>query len=184
MTAGAHEDALEFIRHNGRAVLATRRRDGSPQLSPVLAVVDAQSRVVISTRETAIKTVNLRRNPHASVCVMSERFFGEWHTVDGSVEIVSLPEAIERGGSKHAVAQRAQPDHSHAAADGQFGHSSIFASSTSIAGISSRIGYTRWHWTHFRPLLSGFRSRSALHRGQTRISSKCFVNAEIGLIVL
>jgi PPOX class probable F420-dependent enzyme len=95
MTAGAHEDALEFIRHNGRAVLATRRRDGSPQLSPVLAVVDAQSRVVISTRETAIKTVNLRRNPHASVCVMSERFFGEWHTVDGSVEIVSLPEAME-----------------------------------------------------------------------------------------
>lgn len=95
MTAGAHEDALEFIRHNGRAVLATRRRDGSPQLSPVLAVVDAQSRVAISTRETAIKTVNLRRNPHASVCVMSERFFGEWHTVDGSVEIVSLPEAME-----------------------------------------------------------------------------------------
>jgi PPOX class probable F420-dependent enzyme len=95
MTAGAHEDALEFIRRNGRAVLATRRRDGSPQLSPVLAVVDAQSRVVISTRETAIKTVNLRRNPHASVCVMSERFFGEWHTVDGSVEIVSLPEAME-----------------------------------------------------------------------------------------
>lgn len=95
MIAGAHEDALEFIRRNGRAVLATRRRDGSPQLSPVLAVVDAQSRVVISTRETAIKTVNLRRNPHASVCVMSERFFGEWHTVDGSVEIVSLPEAME-----------------------------------------------------------------------------------------
>jgi PPOX class probable F420-dependent enzyme len=61
----------------------------------VLAVVDAQSRVVISTRETAIKTVNLRRNPRASVCVMSERFFGEWHTVDGSVEIVSLPEAME-----------------------------------------------------------------------------------------
>jgi PPOX class probable F420-dependent enzyme len=96
MTAGGpHDEALDFIRHNGRAVLATQRRDGSAQLSPVLAVVDADSRVVVSTQETAIKVQNLRRNPHASLCVMSERFFGEWHSVDGSVEIVSLPEAME-----------------------------------------------------------------------------------------
>jgi PPOX class probable F420-dependent enzyme len=95
VTTEAHQDALDFIRHNGRAVLATRRRDGSPQLSPVLATVDDHSRVVISTRETAIKTLNLRRNPRASVCVISDGFFGEWHTVDGPVEIVSLPEAME-----------------------------------------------------------------------------------------
>ena len=96
MTAAVpHEGALDFIRHNGRAVLATRRRDGTPQLSPVLAVVDDDDRVVISTRETAIKTANLRRHPHASICVISEGFFGEWHTVDGQVEIVSLPEAMD-----------------------------------------------------------------------------------------
>jgi PPOX class probable F420-dependent enzyme len=95
MSAEAHQDALDFIRHNGRAVLATRRRDGSPQLSPVLATVDDHSRVIISTREAAIKTLNLRRNPRASLCVISDRFFGEWHTVDGPVEIVSLPEAME-----------------------------------------------------------------------------------------
>lgn len=92
---GPHEGVLEFIRHNGHAVLATRRRDGSPQMSPVLATVDADSRVVISTRETALKTVNLRRDPHASLCILNEHFFGEWHTVDGVVEIVSLPEAME-----------------------------------------------------------------------------------------
>jgi len=91
----AHEDVLEFIRHSPRAVLATGRRDGTAQLSPVLVAVDAESRVIISTRETAMKTLNLRRNPHASVCVISERFFGEWHTVDGTVEIVSLPDAME-----------------------------------------------------------------------------------------
>jgi PPOX class probable F420-dependent enzyme len=95
MTAEAHQNALDFIRHNGRAVLATRRRDGSPQLSPVLATVDDHSRVVISTREAAIKTLNLRRNPHASLCATNERFFGEWHTVDGPVEVVSLPDAME-----------------------------------------------------------------------------------------
>jgi PPOX class probable F420-dependent enzyme len=93
--ADGHETVLDFIRHNGRAVLATLRRDGTPQLSPLLATVDAESRVIISTRETAVKTLNLRRNPHASLCILSEGFFGEWHSVDGAVEIVSLPEAME-----------------------------------------------------------------------------------------
>jgi PPOX class probable F420-dependent enzyme len=95
VSSGAHDDVLEFIRHNPRVVLATMRRDGSPQLSPVMATVDAASRVVISSRETAIKTANLRRHPHATLCCITERFFGEWHTVDGPVEIVSLPEAME-----------------------------------------------------------------------------------------
>jgi|ERR1019366_3176199 PPOX class probable F420-dependent enzyme len=91
----AHEAALDFIRKNSRGVLATYRRDGQAQLSPVIAAVDAEARVVISTREGAIKTVNLRRNPHASFCALSDRFYGEWHTVEGSVEIVNLPEAME-----------------------------------------------------------------------------------------
>jgi PPOX class probable F420-dependent enzyme len=93
--AEAHLDALDFIRHNPRAVLATQRRDASPQLSPVLATVDAESRIVVSSRETAIKVVNLRRHPHATLCFLNERFFGEWRTVDGPVEIVRLPDAME-----------------------------------------------------------------------------------------
>ena len=42
-----------------------------------------------------MKTHNLRRDLRASACVFSERFFGEWFQVDGTVEIVSLPEAME-----------------------------------------------------------------------------------------
>ncbi len=91
----AHEVGLEFIRHNHRAVLATYRRDGQVQLSPVLAAVDSESRVVISTRGGAMKTLNLRRNPRASLCVFTERFWGPWHTVEGAVEIIELPEAME-----------------------------------------------------------------------------------------
>src|SRR5579864_4564626 len=90
-----HETALEFLRSNKRAVLATYRRDGQAQLSPVLAAVDDESRVVISTREGAVKTRNLRRNPRASVCALGDRFFGEWHSLEGNAEIVSLPEAME-----------------------------------------------------------------------------------------
>ena len=47
----AHEAALEFIRGNPRGVMATYRRDGQAQLSPVIAAVDAEDRVVISTRK-------------------------------------------------------------------------------------------------------------------------------------
>jgi PPOX class probable F420-dependent enzyme len=87
--------ALEFIRHNHRAVLATLRADGEPQLSPVTASVDDDGLVVISTRETAMKAKNLRRRPHASLVVMTDAFFGEWVQVEGPVQIVSLPEAME-----------------------------------------------------------------------------------------
>src|ERR1700723_3057718 len=89
------ESALEFIRRNHHAVLATTRADGEPQLSPVAAGVDDDGAVVISTRETAAKTKNLRRRPRASVVVMNDRFFGEWVQVEGPVEIVALPAALD-----------------------------------------------------------------------------------------
>jgi PPOX class probable F420-dependent enzyme len=90
-----HEGALDFIRKQHRGVLATYRRDGQVQLSPVLAAVDAESRVVISTRDASMKARNLRRNPRATFCALSERFYGAWYTVEGDVEILELPDAME-----------------------------------------------------------------------------------------
>lgn len=89
------ERAREFMRAHHRAVLATVRSDGLPQLSPVTVGVDEAGRVVISTRETAIKTKNLERDPHASLCVMNDRFFGDWVQAEGTAEIIHLPEAME-----------------------------------------------------------------------------------------
>jgi PPOX class probable F420-dependent enzyme len=88
-------EALAFSRRNPRAVLATMRRDGTPQLSPVLVGVDSQDRLVVSTRETAIKTANVRRDPRAWLCVLNDRFFGDWAQLSGNVKVVSLPEAME-----------------------------------------------------------------------------------------
>jgi PPOX class probable F420-dependent enzyme len=87
--------ARDFVRNNHRAVLTTRRANGDPQLSPVVCGVDAQGRVAVSTRETAMKVKNLRRDPRASLCVLNDGFFGAWIQVDGNAEIVSLPEAME-----------------------------------------------------------------------------------------
>ncbi len=88
-------DALRFLRLHHRAVLCTHRRDGSPQLSPVVCAADADGLVAISTRETAMKVKNLRRDPRVSLCVFSDAFFGEWMQVDGVASILSLPDAME-----------------------------------------------------------------------------------------
>jgi PPOX class probable F420-dependent enzyme len=89
------ERAREFLRVHHRTVLATMRSDGRPQLSPVTAAVDDEGRVLISTREAAVKTKNLARDPHASLCVLNDGFFGEWIQAEGPTEIVHLPDAME-----------------------------------------------------------------------------------------
>jgi PPOX class probable F420-dependent enzyme len=89
------DQARAFLQENHRAILATYRRDGGIQMSPVLAVIDGEGRAAISTREPAYKVRNLRRDPRASLCVINDRFFGAWAFLEGTAEIVSLPEAIE-----------------------------------------------------------------------------------------
>ena len=89
------QQAREFLRAHHRAVLATTRSDGRPQLSPVTAGVDAEGRILVSTRETAMKARNLARDPRASLCLLNDGFFGEWVQAEGTAEIVRLPEAMD-----------------------------------------------------------------------------------------
>jgi PPOX class probable F420-dependent enzyme len=86
--------ATTFIGSNPRAVLATTRADGRPQLSPVVVAVDDDGRLLISTRETAVKAKNLARDPRASLCVLNDRFFGEWVQAEGNAELIHLPDAL------------------------------------------------------------------------------------------
>jgi PPOX class probable F420-dependent enzyme len=89
------ERAREFLRVHHRAVLATSRADGRPQLSPITVGVGDDGRVLVSTRQTAIKTKNLERDPRASICVVTDQFFGEWVQAEGTAEIIRLPDAME-----------------------------------------------------------------------------------------
>ncbi|WP_214325890.1 PPOX class F420-dependent oxidoreductase [Nonomuraea sediminis] len=89
------DKARAYLRKNHRAVLLTRHRDGRPQMSPVTVGVDSEGYAVISTRETAAKTHNVLRDPSVSVCVMSDGFFGEWIQIDGTAEVIHLPEAMD-----------------------------------------------------------------------------------------
>jgi PPOX class probable F420-dependent enzyme len=87
-------DALEDFRHNHRAVLVTRRRDGRLQMSPVVQAVGEDGRVLISTRSPAMKVRNIRRDPSVSICALNDAFFGKWAQIDGTATIVEMPEAM------------------------------------------------------------------------------------------
>jgi PPOX class probable F420-dependent enzyme len=89
------DDARSFLRDHHRAVLVTRRKDGTPQLSPVLAGLDGEGRATVSTRETAMKALNARRDPLVWLCVLSDGFLGNWIQVEGTASVLSLPEAME-----------------------------------------------------------------------------------------
>ena len=89
------DEARKFVASNHRAVLVTLRSGGGLQTSPVLVGVDDEGKVVISTREAAYKTRNLRRDPTAVLCVLSDDYYGRWIQIDGTAQIVSLPEAMD-----------------------------------------------------------------------------------------
>jgi PPOX class probable F420-dependent enzyme len=87
--------AQQFLREHENAVLATWRRDGRLQLSPVTVGLDGAGRAIISSRDTAYKVRNLRRDPRAALCVFVEAFTGPWVQIEGTAEVVSGPEAVE-----------------------------------------------------------------------------------------
>jgi PPOX class probable F420-dependent enzyme len=75
--------------------LLTRRRDGTPQLSPVTGGVDGHGRIVIASYPRRAKSANLRRDPRASVLVHSDDWEGPYVQVDGAAEVIDLPDAVE-----------------------------------------------------------------------------------------
>ena len=94
-TAVTQEELLDFIRPRHRAILATTRRDGSPQMSPNTMGVDDSGRLVISTYPHRAKVHNIRRNPSVSVCVLSDDFGDEWVQIYGTAEVIDLPDSVE-----------------------------------------------------------------------------------------
>ena len=89
------DEVRAFVSANHRAVLATRRADGGVQMSPIAVVVDDDGSLIISSRETAIKTRNLRREPRGWLCLLNDGFFGAWAQAEGPIAVEELPGALE-----------------------------------------------------------------------------------------
>ncbi|MEU6733530.1 PPOX class F420-dependent oxidoreductase [Streptomyces physcomitrii] len=86
---------LDFVRPRHRALLITRRADGSPQASPLTAGVDDAGRVVMSTYPERAKTRNARRDSAVSVVVLSDDWNGPWVQIDGEAEVLDAPDSVE-----------------------------------------------------------------------------------------
>src|SRR5690606_742386 len=86
---------LEFLRPRHRTVLMTTRADGRPQLSPVTCGVDESGRIVVSTYPNRAKTRNARREPRVSLCVLSDEWNDAWVQLDGTAEVLDMPDALD-----------------------------------------------------------------------------------------
>lgn len=86
-------ELLDFVRTRHHLLLATARRDGRPQISPVSGGVDDRGRIVISTYPGRAKAVNAERDPRVSVLVLSDDWDDAWVQVDGDAEVLHMPEA-------------------------------------------------------------------------------------------
>ena len=84
-----------FLRTRHKAIVVTRRSDGGDQTSPVTLGIDAEGRLLVSTYPERAKVTNVRREPRVAMCVLSDDFNGPWVHVEGTAEVLDLPEALE-----------------------------------------------------------------------------------------
>ena len=92
------DQLLEFVRPRHRMLLVTSKGDGSPQVSPVTGGVDADGRIVVATYPDRAKVTNLRRRPTATVLVLSDEWDDAWVQVDGTAEVLDMPDPAAEDG--------------------------------------------------------------------------------------
>jgi PPOX class probable F420-dependent enzyme len=93
-TSVTRDELIDFVSSRHHAIVITTRADGRPQASPVTCGVD-DGKIVVATYPERAKTRNARRDPQVSVLVLSDDFGGPWVQVDGTAEVLDVPEATE-----------------------------------------------------------------------------------------
>lgn len=89
-------DAQKFLQQNRRACIAVRQKDGWPQMTFVTPGIDAEGRVIITSRGTTYKIKHLRRDPRVSLLIFGEQYSGsKFVQIHGTAEIIELPDAMD-----------------------------------------------------------------------------------------
>ena len=89
------DEQRTFLRDQHRGVLATRKRDGGIQTSPITLALDDEDRILISTTSRSAKARNLAKDPRAVLTVVNDGWYGRYAHVEGDVEIVEMPDALD-----------------------------------------------------------------------------------------
>jgi PPOX class probable F420-dependent enzyme len=101
--------ARRFLKNRHQGILATIRRDGRPQLSNILYVLDDDGRVKISVTQTRAKTANLRRDPRATLHVQGRDAY-EYLVVDGAADLLEGDGLAENLRDYYRKARGEHPD--------------------------------------------------------------------------
>ena len=88
-------ELAELMTGRHRWVLATTRRDGRPQMSPVTGGMTADGVLLVSTYPERTKARNARRDPHVSVLAMGSEFNDAWVQIDGVADVITMPAAAD-----------------------------------------------------------------------------------------
>ena len=87
--------AKAFLQQNHRACIAVRQKDGWPQMTLVTPGIDAQGRVLMTSRGTTYKVKHIRRDPRVSMLIFGEQYSGsKFVQIHGTAEIIDQPEAM------------------------------------------------------------------------------------------
>ena len=98
----------QIIREERLAILATLRRDGSPQLSPINYVYQ-DDQILISTTCDRAKCHNVRRNPQVSLCILRQGG-RPYVTVFGQAQIEETDIAERTAAIFRSMSDRTLPD--------------------------------------------------------------------------
>ena len=90
-------------------MLATIHRDGRPQLSNILYVLDDDDRIKISVTQTRVKTRNLRRDPRAALHVQGRDAY-EYLVIEGAAELIEGDGLAEKLRHYYRKARGEHPD--------------------------------------------------------------------------
>ena len=94
-TKADRAELLDFLRPRHKVLLGTFRKDGRVQLSPVSGGIDEQGRLVVATYPKRAKTANARRDERGLAVVVSDDWNGAWVQVEGTLEVLDLPDALD-----------------------------------------------------------------------------------------
>lgn len=85
----------DFLRDRHRWIVATTRADGRPQMSPVTGGLTPDGRLAIATYPERAKARNVRRRPEVSVFVLGNDFGDAWIQIDGTAQVLAMPDAAD-----------------------------------------------------------------------------------------
>lgn len=98
-------ELTEFLEEPRHAIVATARKDGSPQISPVWFLY-TDNQLFFTVQSTSAKCTNLRRDPRVAICIDAGHPDARSVTFLGKVELLETEEGHPLDALHHRIARR------------------------------------------------------------------------------